>query len=410
MLTLRRSTDFSAVARTANERAVAEVLEALPPDSPLFEAIQFQPTAADAQQAFNALSGEVHATVSSVLANDSHYVRDILMGRLLQAYYARTGSGGGAVAGLAAGGPTMVAGLDGAPMTGLGMGPLDAPDAALGAVSPITFWTQGYGAWADFSGNGNAAGANRTLSGLLSGMDAMFAEGWRGGLALGYARSDVSVGGGRFSSADVNSYQLATYASGQVGSFLLRGGGVWSWSNIDSARSIVFPGFFEQVEASYDANSGQVFGEAALPLAHQHIAYEPFAGLAWVGVDTGGFTETGGAAALASSGESDSIGYMTLGTRVAGSMLVAGVEVVPRASLAWLHAFGDVDPDQGMAFAAFGQSFIVSGVPLAQDSALIDAGLDVILAPGATTGIFYAGQLGDGVRDNAVSGRLDWRF
>ncbi|WP_195930343.1 autotransporter family protein [Hyphomicrobium album] len=414
MLTLRRSTDFSAVARTPNERAVAEALETLPQDSPVFEAIQFQATAAGAQQAFNALSGEVHATVSSTLANDSHYVRDILMGRLVQAYYARTGGNTGAVAGLASGGPMAVAGLGNAsPMglgiSGLGMGASDAVDPQLGVASPITFWTQGYGAWADFNGNGNAAGANRTLGGFLSGMDAMFADGWRIGGALGYAQTDVSVGS-RLSSADVDSYQLAAYTSGQVGSFVVRGGGVWSWSSIDTDRSIVFPGFFEQVEASYNANTGQVFGEVALPLNHSHIAYEPFTGLAWVGVDTGSFTEGGGFAALTSSGANDSVGYMTLGLRAAGSMLIDGMEVVPRGSLTWLHAFGDVDPDQSLAFATFGQSFVVSGVPLAQDSALIDAGFDVILAPNATAGIVYTGQFADNVQDNAVTGRATWRF
>ena len=94
------------------------------------------------------------------------------------------------------------------------------------------------------------------------------------------------------------------------------------------------------MEASYNGNTGQVFGEVALPLAHNHIAYEPFAGLAWVGVDAGGFTETGGIAALTSTGTYDSVGYMTLGGRVAGSMFLDGVELVPRASAAWLHAFG----------------------------------------------------------------------
>jgi outer membrane autotransporter protein len=96
--------------------------------------------------------------------------------------------------------------------------------------------------------------------------------------------------------------------------------------------------------------------------------------------------------------------------RTAGSMLVDGVELVPRASAAWLHAFGDVNPSAGLAFATFGQSFVVSGVPLAQDSALIDVGLDVILGPGATAGLFYTGQFANSVQDNAVSGRVNWQF
>ncbi len=398
---------FCAVATSTNQCAVANAVQKLGEGSPLYDAVLVQ-TAAGAQQAFNAMSGEVHSTVSSTLANDSHYVRDILLGRLVQAYYADANNGT-QVAALGASGPTAVGG-DGAPMMGLGMGQGVTADGQVAAASPITFWTQAYGAWADFESNGNAAGANRSLGGFMSGMDAMLNDNWRVGGALGYARTDVSVGDGRFSSADVDSYQLAAYTSGEAGSFVMRGGVVWSWSNIDTNRAVIFPGFSEQVGANYSGNTGQVFGEVALPLAHSNIAYEPFAGLAWVGVDTGGFTETGGDAALASNGSFESVGYMSLGLRTAGSMFVHGTEIIPRGSVAWLHSFGDVDPDEGLSFATFGQSFIVAGMPLAQDSALIDAGFDVRLSSAATAGIFYTGQFGDSVSDNAISGRVNWRF
>jgi outer membrane autotransporter protein len=52
----------------------------------------------------------------------------------------------------------------------------------------------------------------------------------------------------------------------------------------------------------------------------------------------------------------------------------------------------------------------VTGVPLAQDTALIEAGLDLSLSPTATLGATYAGQFGDGVQDNAVKGRFTWLF
>jgi uncharacterized protein with beta-barrel porin domain len=57
-----------------------------------------------------------------------------------------------------------------------------------------------------------------------------------------------------------------------------------------------------------------------------------------------------------------------------------------------------------LAFASTGIGFTVFGVPLAEDSALIDAGLDFNLAPNVTVGVSYSGQFGDGVADNAVKG------
>jgi outer membrane autotransporter protein len=88
----------------------------------------------------------------------------------------------------------------------------------------------------------------------------------------------------------------------------------------------------------------------------------------------------------------------------------AGTEFIPRGSVAWLHAFGDVNPQNGLAFATFGQSFLTSGLPLTENSALIDAGIDVKLGRDATASLFYTGQFGTRVQDNAVNGRVNWRF
>lgn len=67
-------------------------------------------------------------------------------------------------------------------------------------------------------------------------------------------------------------------------------------------------------------------------------------------------------------------------------------------------------PDVALAFAANGAGFTVSGVPLARDTALIEAGMDFAIAREATLGVSYSGQLGDDVADHAVTGRFDWRF
>ena len=84
--------------------------------------------------------------------------------------------------------------------------------------------------------------------------------------------------------------------------------------------------------------------------------------------------------------------------------------VTPHISAAWQHAFNDVTPGAALAFASTGIGFDVTGVPLAEDSALIDAGLDLALAENLTGGVSYSGQFGDGVQDNAVKGRFTWLF
>jgi outer membrane autotransporter protein len=59
---------------------------------------------------------------------------------------------------------------------------------------------------------------------------------------------------------------------------------------------------------SWIAGTGQVFGEVGFGTAIQSVAVEPFAGLAYVHLDTAGFNESGGASALSAPGASQDTG------------------------------------------------------------------------------------------------------
>ena len=398
---MRNATLFSDVADTPNQRAVAGALDQFPTDNPLFLAVLNQ-TAAGARQAFDALSGEIHATVAGTLADDSRYVREAILGRLMQANY--TGGGNTQMAALSTAGP-QVASLDSHAMAlGYNGKSLSAP-----APQPLAFWTRAYGAWGDFDGDGNAATADRDLGGFVSGMDASVSGSWRAGLATGASFANVDVND-RYSSADVESYLLAAYTGGMAGPLALRGGGAFSWNDFDTSRAVVFPGFFERQTASYDADTGQIFGEVAYPTAMGGFALEPFACLAYVAIDTDTFRERGGALASLRGSTDQDVGYSTVGLRAATTMHWGSMLVTPHVSAAWQHAFDDVTPDAGLAFASTGIGFTVYGVPLAEDTALIDAGLDLALGENTTAGVSYSGQFGDHVTDTAVKGRLTWLF
>jgi len=184
-----------------------------------------------------------------------------------------------------------------------------------------------------------------------------------------------------------------------------------AFHTIDTSRTVLFPGFFDQATAHYDGSTGQVFGEVGYGLAYGPVAVEPFAGAAWVRVATDGFAEAGGPAALAGSASSDSVGYSSLGVRAATSYLLQkGFALIPRASVAWQHAFGDVTPTAALAFQSNGIGFDVAGVPIARDAALVDAGFDLRVSPWAKLGLSYSGELAANARDNAVKGNFTWNF
>ena len=401
------------LAQTINERAVAYALDQFPTENPIFEQI-FALDGNTARAAYNALTGEVHATLPGVLANQSWFLRETVLARLVQAYHGGGAGGTTNVSLLGSGGPTTVATLGATPIMGLGVQEeappgYDAPLPLPAYGTGLTFWTQGFGSWGDFDGNGNAASAKRTLGGFLSGVDAGLGGNWRAGLATGYTQTSVSVDE-RLSAAQIDSYNLIGYAGGGLGAVALRGAAAWTWHGIDSTRTVYFPGFLEFEGASYNGDTGQVFAEAAVPVTMGTVAMEPYAGLAYVHVATGGFAESGAVAGLSSAGSADDVGYTTLGLRAAAALPAAGVQVTPRLSLAWQHAFGDVSPGAALAFNTNGIGFGVYGVPIAQDTALIEAGLGVAIAPDATLSFSYQGQLSGDIQDNGLTGSFDWRF
>jgi outer membrane autotransporter protein len=121
----------------------------------------------------------------------------------------------------------------------------------------------------------------------------------------------------RASSANIDTAYLAAYAGTGFGAWNFRSGATFAWNTIGTSRAVIFPGFSEQASTRYGAGESQVFGELGYGMTFGGIAAEPFAGLAWVHLDTRGFTETGGVSALTGTGNKDDIGYSTLGLRAA---------------------------------------------------------------------------------------------
>lgn len=259
-------------------------------------------------------------------------------------------------------------------------------------------------------GDGNAAAVSRSLAGFFTGVDRRFGDNWRAGIAAGYTNSSLSVDA-RSSAANIDTANLAAYAGANYGPLSLRSGAAFAWSTIGTNRSILFPGFVDNTTARYGAGTSQVFGEVGYARAFGKVAIEPFAGLAYVHLETGGFTEAGGGAALAGARTTEDVGYSSLGVRLAESFALAnGMAIVPRASAYWQHAYSGVTPATALTFLGTGISFSVAGVPLARDAAIVESGFDLQLSPHAKIGVSYFGELATHLNDHSVKGKFTWNF
>lgn len=137
--------------------------------------------------------------------------------------------------------------------------------------------------------------------------------------------------------------------------------------------------------------------------------FEPFANLAYVHQSRSEFAEQGGAAALTASSAATGTAFTTLGLRGATEFDLDGTNVTAHATIGWRHAFGDVTPASTHAFAG-GAPFIISGIPIARDAAVIEAGLDLQLSPQANFELSYSGQLAGNAQSHGFSARLGVSF
>jgi subtilase-type serine protease len=382
----RNDISFASVGSSPNQRSIGAGVEALPAGSPIYHAVA-QMDAPGARAAFDSLSGEVHASAQTALIDDSRFVRDAALDRLRSA----TGTAGASSAQVMVG----HAGKD--------------AHAADPTTSGAVFWSQAFGSRGHADGNGNAAKLDRSISGLLIGVDASVTDTWRLGVLGGYSRSSFDVDE-RSSSGHGDNYHLGLYGGTAWGSLALRTGLAYTWHSLETSRQAAFQGFSDGLKGDYDASTTQAFGELGYSTGAGPFALEPFANLAHVHLHTDAFTEKGGMAALIGGSASTDVTFSTLGARAATKVSFGSVDATATGSLGWRHAFGDTKPFSRLAFASAGSFADIAGVAVAKDAGVIQLGLDFALTPMATLGVSYSGQFGSNTTDQSIRANLNVKF
>ena len=357
----RSGLSFCQAATTRNQCAAAGGAESLGQGAAVYDAIANLPDLASAPGAFNALSGEVHASVRGVETEDSRFVRDAALGRLQW----RDGGHG--------------------------------------------IWGQVFAAQGSADGDGNAAGLSRTVDGFLIGADMPVGKAWRLGVLGGYSQTRFSIGA-RSSSGDSDDYHVGAYGGVRAGPLKAAFGAAYSWRNLSTTRAVGFAGFADAVKAAQAAGVAQVFGELGLPMGGAARSIEPFVDLAYVNLHGDGFSETGGAAALKSAGGDSGTTFATVGLRGQAQTTVQGALVSLRGAVAWRGAYGDVTPREQLAFASGGSAFEIAGAPIAGNAVVADIDLGVQVSRRARLALDYDGLAGAHARDQSLKFSLNVSF
>lgn len=359
---VQQATDFAAVARTPNQKAVSGALDTLPSDgNPLFAAVVLLESEEAARDAYDQMSGEAHASLNGALIENGQKTVRTVNNRIHNTFEAANG---------------------------------DTTDPANG------FWITGYGNWTTTDATFNTHEMDNDFYGVIAGVDRKVGDHARFGVLVGYNRTNTNVDA-LASQANADSYTIGLYGGAEQGKATLSLGALYTWHIIDSKRTITFLES-EMLSADYDARSFQFFAEAGYKVAMDRAMLEPFAGVSYINLQTDDFSETGGDAALSSALQTTNTTFTTVGLR-SSFELASNVRV--RGMAGWRHAFGDVDPSS--VFTIAGSSpFTILGAPIAQDAAMLETRIDFEASDTVTISAFYEGQYGDGATAHGFNGRL----
>lgn len=374
------------VAKTFNQCSTGDGLETTGAGSPVYDAVSALADEDSARQALDALSGEIHALASSALIEDSRFVRSAANDRIRAAF--------------------ATPGASYAPV--LAYGPGETPVLVSADHAGPVFWLHGFGSWGSIDSDGNAASFDHSTGGLLLGADGLVGN-WRVGLLAGYSHSSFKADD-RASSGSSSNYHFGLYGGTEWGNVAVRSGLAYTWHDVETNRSVSIPGLSDSLTSDYDAETFQAFGEIGYGVdLGAGTRFEPFVNLAHVSLHSDGFTEHGGAAGLSVEGSTSDVTFTTLGVRGEHNLTLGTVNATMRGMIGWRHAFGDDMPDSTHAFSV-GGAFTVVGVPIAKNSAVIEAGIDFNLTPDATFGLSYIGQLATDSHDHGVKANLAVNF
>ena len=376
---------FATVAQTPNQIATATALSAQPAGSPLYDAIIGQ-TAPGALTAFNALSGEIHASAAGATLDNSRLPREAVLDRLAEDYGAAAGAGGKTV-----------------------------------KTYEVSTPAAKYSAWGQAFEFAGPSRRRRQRGHGLQHPRRLHPRGGRDpvGQISPRRRRRLHECEPRGSGAQLVGRRQRDLCRSlrwlQRGCAATARGAFYAYDRYGLNREASFPGFNEALWSGYGGDTVQAFGEAgwrvAVPAPHLAASWiEPFVGVTGVSLHTDAYAETPGPAALVGRSQSYGYGITTLGFRAETSLL-AWAPLTLNGMVGWQHVYGGYAPTSALAFAANPLvPFSVAGAPIARNALALEIGADWRLTVNCKLGVYYSGLLSSSASDNAIKAKLEANF
>jgi len=371
----RNQLGFGAVGQTYNQKQIGDGIESLTSGHPLYDALL---TSASRQEAANNLQQlsnvDIHASLKQVLLNDTRYMRDAALGRSGYATVLSNHS----------------AGMERKPHTD----------------TNTNVWGKVLGSWQKHKGDGNAAGLDRNIGGVIFGVDHVMNHNWRAGALVGLSNSSLKS---ERASAKVDSYQVSAYAATEREHLGLRVGASLAHHAITTQRS-GFVDLRSGNKAKYSDNTMQVYGELGYKFAAKAVLIEPFINSAYIHLRTRAFNEDGDASKVSGKFQSANVVSNTLGARIS-NVIESGSGTAFKLSgmIGWNYNVGDINPKASVKYPG-GNTFDVRGTPLSRNAFVTELGIQANPNKRLSAGVYYDGRFGRKVSNHTLSLGIRYAF
>jgi outer membrane autotransporter protein len=403
---IRNTTDFADVAQSSNQAATAGAVEDLGSGNAVYDAVVVLDDES-AASAFQQLSGEVHGQGMGASLKNSGLIRNLGSNRV-RAFFGSVGAAQGK-------GVALGTGSSGGNSAALAYDEENAKTPAEIAAESILVvqqpagpvaWAEAYGGWGRSFGENGDADLSNSIGGIAFGIDTALADTtWRLGILGGYGAASFQLSDG-LSSGDSDDFDIGIYGGNQWGPLALRFGAIYKHQQVSTERTVDFGSFTDQLSADYGTNTAQAFAELGYEIKVQDLRLEPFVNLAQVHMHTPAFTEEGGAASLSRQASDVNLTFTNLGLRASTELALGGRKATVRGAAGWQHAFGDTETASTLSFAG-GSDFVTSSKTVAENSLVLQAGIDMPIGSMATVGIGFDGSYS--TRGNAQSVKLSFQ-
>lgn len=388
---LRNNIRFQDKASTGNRRAVARAVETLGGDHPVYRAVAALHDDPDAiDEAFDSLSGEVHAEAVGQLFRQGEIVGDTVSARI------HRGDG----AGFMDGSLVYLGGL-------LAAGAGDEAGDARG--DDVVDWVRIVSSKESRRGDGNAAGFEVATSGLIVGADKPVGPNRSIGVVVGYTVTEVDMAA-RDSHMTVDNGHVGLYGKIVRNRWSFGGSLAYSRQRVTTERTVRAGTLTNSLTARYEGSTAGLRVEASYSGVFANVDFTPFLQLSLAAASRAGFEEEGGAAALTVDGESRTSVMATSGLRMGAPVAVGGVKMYWRGLVAWTDPLGGERGAESSHRFDGGEKFAVAGLPDGRSGLHVAAGLDIRITEDVTATIDYAGRFGALSPDQSVTTALGVRF